>query len=96
VAPRQDSKVEVAVEDIAKAIEDEVRRVLVNLLGKRASSFLIIVKLDYNSNEINNVEVAIEAYKGIPGVEFDAVVHKALEAAESVARKYIRKPKRPQ
>jgi hypothetical protein len=79
-----------SVDDLAIRVEEEVRKVLEKFLGRRASSFFIMVKLDHSSGKLDEAAVEVEVHRGVPGVDVEAVIEEALEAARNVIREYIR------
>ncbi len=79
-----------SLDHLAIRVEEEVRKVLEKFLGRRASSFFIMVKLDQVSGKLDEAAVEIEVHRGVPGVDVDAVIEEALEAARNVIREYLR------
>ncbi|GAB6147682.1 hypothetical protein [Stetteria hydrogenophila] len=90
--PRQGDSIDVS--RLAFEVEEEVRRILERLLGRRASAFFVTVKLVYTRERLLEVVVDVEATRGAPGVDLDAVVEEALEAARDVVRRYLRRRRR--
>lgn len=79
-----------SIDDLAVRVEEEVRRVLEKFLGRRASSFFIMVKIDHSSGKLEEAAVEIEVNRSVPGVDVEAVIEEALEAARNVIREYVR------
>lgn len=82
-----------SIDELAERVEEEVRRVLEKFLGRRASSFFIMVKLGQKSGRLSEAAVEVEVYRSVPGVDVEAVIEEALEVARNVVGKHVKSRK---
>ncbi len=77
-------------ERLARAAEEAALRVLERYLGSTYSSYLLAVKVEVDGEGLATVAVDLEVLKGPPGVDLEAVVEEAVEAARREVDRHVR------